>query len=47
MLQNQFQALSTTLQGMLEMRNTAVNQMIAMLKNQFRVMQKAVSQISA
>jgi uncharacterized membrane protein len=47
MLQNQFQALSTTLQGMLEMRNTAVNQMIAMLKNQFGVMQKAVSQISA
>ena len=47
MLLNQFQALSTTMRGMLDMRNTSVNQMISMLKSQFGAMQKTISQINA
>lgn len=45
MLQNQYEALSGSLQGMLQNHNTAVNQALAMLKTQFGAMQKTISQL--
>ena len=46
MMQNQWTALQGTLSGMAENHNTAVNQVMAMMKSQFAASQKTVSQIS-